>query len=113
MEQEDNLLDELLREIAGLLNEYPKVIERRAATIHTEGKDPELAQKLFKAADTMRDSGNLYLTWAKHFAALADGSTDAHRMRTRPRTLTSKKSFLFALRFCYNAAFHKCPIIPR
>ena len=69
MEQEDNVLDELLRNIAGLLHEYPKAIERRAAAIRASGKDPELAEKLLKAADTMRDSGNLYLTWAKHFAA--------------------------------------------
>ncbi|WHZ13258.1 MAG: hypothetical protein OJF52_000090 [Nitrospira sp.] len=77
MEQEDNVLDELLRNIAGLLSEYPKAIERRAAAVHASGKDPELAEKLLKAADTMRDSGNLYLTWAKHFAALAAGNTDA------------------------------------
>ena len=77
MEREDNVLDELLRDIAGLLNEYPKAIERQAAAIHAGGKDPELAEKLIKAADTMRDSGNLYLTWAKHFAALAEGNTDA------------------------------------
>ncbi len=77
MEQENNVLDELLREIAGLLHEYPKAIERQAAVIHAGGKDPELAEKLIKAADTMRDSGNLYLTWAKHFAALAEGNTDA------------------------------------
>ncbi len=77
MEQEDNVLEELLRDIAGLLNEYPKAIERQAAVIHAGGKDPELAAKLIKAADTMRDSGNLYLTWAKHFAALAEGNTDA------------------------------------
>ena len=77
MEREDNVLDELLRDIAGLLNEYPKAIERQAATIHAGGKDTELAEKLVKAADTMRDSGNLYLTWAKHFAALAEGNTDA------------------------------------
>jgi len=77
MEREDNVLDELLRDIAGLLNEYPKAIERQVAAIHAGGKDPELAEKLIKAADTMRDSGNLYLTWAKHFAALAEGNTDA------------------------------------
>jgi len=77
MEQEDNVLDELLRDTAGLLNEYTKAIERQAAAIHAGGKDPELAEKLIKAADTMRDSGNLYLTWAKHFAALAEGNTDA------------------------------------
>lgn len=77
MENEDNVLDSLLSEIAGLIHEYPKAIERRATVIQTTGKDPELAEKLMKAADTMRDSGNLYLTWAKHYAALAAGNTDA------------------------------------
>jgi hypothetical protein len=77
MENEDNLIDELLREITGLISEYPKAIERRAAVIQASGKDPELVEKLVKAADTMRDSGNLYLTWARHYAALAEGNTDA------------------------------------
>ena len=76
-ENEDNVIDELLREIAGLIHEYPKAIERRAAVIQATGKDPELVEKLVKAADTMRDSGNLYLTWARHYAALAEGNTDA------------------------------------
>ena len=77
MENEDNTIDELLREISGLITLYPKAIERRAAVIQATGKDPELAEKLVKAADTMRDSGNLYLTWAKHYAAMAEGNTDA------------------------------------
>jgi len=77
MESEDNVLDSLLSEISGLIHEYPKAIERRAAAIQATGKDPELVEKLVKAADTMRDSGNLYLTWAKHCAALAEGNTDA------------------------------------
>src|SRR5574339_983734 len=77
MDNEDNLIDELLREITALISEYPKAIERRAAVIQASGKDPELVEKLVKAADTMRDSGNLYLTWAKHYAALAEGNTDA------------------------------------
>ena len=77
MENEDNVLEELIREIGGLLSEYPMAIEHRAAVIQATGKDPELVEKLMKAADTMRDSGNLYLTWAKHYAALAAGNTDA------------------------------------
>lgn len=77
MEHEDNIIPQLLQEIAILIHEYPKAIERRAAVIDTTGKDPELVGKLVKAADTMRDSGNLYLTWAKHYAALAEGNTDA------------------------------------
>lgn len=77
MENEDNIIGELLRDIEGLINEYPKAIERRAAVMDATGKDPELVEKLVKAADTMRDSGNLYLTWARHYAALAEGNTDA------------------------------------
>ena len=77
MEHEDNVINELLREIAGLINEYPRAIERSAAVLDATGKDPDLVEKLVKAADTMRDSGNLYLTWAKHYAALAEGNTDA------------------------------------
>lgn len=77
MENEDNAIEELLREISSLISEYPRAIERRAAVIQAIGKDPELVEKLIKAADTMRDSGNLYLTWAKHYAALAEGNTDA------------------------------------
>ncbi len=77
MENEDNVINELLGEIAGLINQYPKAIERRAAMVQATGKDPELVEKLAKAADTMRDSGNLYLTWAKHYAAMAEGNTDA------------------------------------
>ncbi|BFU95688.1 MAG: hypothetical protein NTNFB02_24100 [Nitrospira sp.] len=77
MESEDNVIDELLKDITDLITQYPKAIERRAAAIQATGKDPELVEKLVKAADTMRDSGNLYLTWAKHYAALAQGNTDA------------------------------------
>ena len=77
MESEDNVIDELLKEISGLITAYPKAIERRAAMIQATGKDPDLVEKLVKAADTMRDSGNLYLTWAKHYAAMAKGNTDA------------------------------------
>ena len=77
MATEDTVINELLREISGLISEYPKALERRASVIQTSGKDPELAEKLVKAADTMRDSGNLYLTWAKHYAAVAEGSGDA------------------------------------
>ena len=77
MKSEDNVIEELLREISGLIGEYPKAIERRAAAIQATGQVPELVEKLVKAADTMGDSGNLYLTWARHYAALAEGNTDA------------------------------------
>ena len=77
MGTEDNVLQELLVEISNLITAYPKELERRASVIQAGGKDPELVEKLVKAADTMRDIGNLYLTWAKHYAAVAEGNSDA------------------------------------
>jgi hypothetical protein len=74
---EDNVLQQLIGEISQLITAYPKALERQAALIQAGGKDPELVDKLVKAADTMRDSGNLYLTWAKHYAAVAEGNSDA------------------------------------
>lgn len=77
METEDKMIHDILQQITGLIKAYPKALERRAVEIHTSGKDPELAAALVKAADTMRDSGNLYLTWAMHYASVAAGNTDA------------------------------------
>lgn len=77
MEREDNVIGGLLLEIATLLKEFPQALERRAAAIEATGKDPELAGKLAKGADAMRDSGNIYLSWAKHFVALSEGNSDA------------------------------------
>jgi len=74
---EDNVVRELLGEITTLLVQFPKALEHKAAEIEAAGKDPELAGKLAKGADAMRDSGNIYITWARHFAALSEGTSDA------------------------------------
>lgn len=77
IENEDNTISELLDGITSLIGNFPIALERQAASVQATGKDPDLVVKLVKAADTMRDSGNLYITWARHFAALAKGNTDA------------------------------------
>jgi hypothetical protein len=77
MESEDNVIRELLDEITMLMKHFPEALERRAADIQATGKDPELAGKLAKGADAMRDSGNIYLSWARHYAALSEGTSDA------------------------------------
>jgi len=32
-----------------------------------------VAAKLMKGADAMKDSGNIYLSWARHYVALSEG----------------------------------------
>jgi hypothetical protein len=77
MSSEDNVARELIGEIATLMSEFSKELERRAAEIEASGKDPDLAGKLMKGADAMRDSGNIYLSWARHFAAASEGTAEA------------------------------------
>ncbi len=77
IESEDNVVRSLIMEISTLLKQFPEALERRAAEIQATGKDPELAGKLAKGADAMRDSGNIYLSWARHYAALSEGNSDA------------------------------------
>jgi hypothetical protein len=48
-------------------------LRRRAADLAVSGKDSEVVGTLLKGADAIRDSGSMYLTWARHYAALADG----------------------------------------
>ncbi len=77
MNGEDNLLRGLIGEMSVMMNNFPEALERRAEDLVATGKDPELAGKLMKGADAMRDSGHIYLNWARHFAALSDGTSAA------------------------------------
>ena len=77
MELEDNVLEGLLEEIKDLMRRFPQALEQRSAKIAAAGKDPEVAAKLKSGADAMKDSGNIYISWAKHYVSLASGNTDA------------------------------------
>ena len=77
MESEDNVLEALLEEIKDLIRRFPKALEQLSAEIAATGKDPEVAAKLRSGADAMKDSGNIYVSWAKHYVSLASGNTDA------------------------------------
>ena len=77
MESEDNVLESLLEEIRDVVRRFPKALEQRSAEIAATGKDPDAAAKLRGGADAMKDSGNIYVSWAKHYVSLASGNTDA------------------------------------
>ncbi len=76
MDREDSLVSSLLMELRSLLEQFPEALRHRATEIEAGGKDPELAAKLVNGADVMRDSGNLYLSWARHYALLSEGEAE-------------------------------------
>ena len=77
MESEDNVLESMLEEIKALMVRFPKALEQRSADIAATGKDPDVADKLRGGADAMKDSGNIYVSWAQHYVSLASGNPDA------------------------------------
>lgn len=64
---------QLVGEMATLIAALAPALRRRAADLAVSGKDTAVVGKLLKGADAIRDSGSMYLTWARHYAALADG----------------------------------------
>lgn len=64
---------QLVGEMAALIGALAPALRRRAADLAVSGNDTELTGRLLKGADVIRDSGLMYLTWARHYAALADG----------------------------------------
>ncbi|HSE57652.1 MAG TPA: hypothetical protein VLA99_03040 [Nitrospiraceae bacterium] len=68
---------QVIGELAALMAAVPTALKRGAADIAASGKDAEVADMVRKGAEVMRDSGALYLTWARHYAALAEGDSEA------------------------------------
>ena len=64
---------QLVGEMAALIAALAPALRRRAADLAVRGKDTAVVGTLLKGADAIRDSGSMYLTWARHYAALADG----------------------------------------
>jgi len=77
VEREDPQIRQLLWEMAALMTAFSPALERRAAKIDASGNDSELAGKLLKGADVMRSTGHMYLAWARHYAALVEGNSEA------------------------------------
>ena len=71
-EDQGHRIRQLISEMAVLMTAFSPALEHRAADLAANGKDGELVFKLLKGADVMRDSGNMYLAWARHYAGLPE-----------------------------------------
>lgn len=69
-EKEPDLL-QLLGEMAALMAKLAPALERRAADLKGGGKPDKLVDTLRKGAELMHDSGNMFMVWARHYAALS------------------------------------------
>ena len=66
-------LRSLMGGITDQMNQFHKMLQSRAKDLEVSGGDPEVVTKLVMGADAMKDSANIYLSWAKHYVALSEG----------------------------------------
>lgn len=67
-------IQQSIAEVAQAIEDLNQAFERRADDLRKAGESQEL-QQWIKATQAMRDSGNIYLTWAKHYARSAGAGT--------------------------------------
>jgi len=71
-----NEVRQLIGEMATLMDALAPALKRRAADLEAGGKAGEVVDKLLKGADVMQGSGNMYLNWAHHYAALSEDTAE-------------------------------------
>ena len=76
LEETGTEVRQLVSEMAALMSKLAPALQRRAANLAAGKKAGDLVDTLRKGADAMQGSGNLYLTWARHYAALADNTAE-------------------------------------
>ncbi len=66
-------LRRLMGEINETMSQFHDRMESRAKEMELMGGDPDVIKKLAIGAGAMKDSANIYLSWAKHYVALSEG----------------------------------------
>jgi len=55
------------------MQSFHHALEAKAREIEVSGGDQEVVGKLINGTDAMKDSANIYLSWARHYVNLSDG----------------------------------------
>jgi len=64
-------IEQSVLEATRAIENLNRVFAKREADLKQKG-DPEALQQWTKAAQAMRDSGNIYITWARHYVRFSD-----------------------------------------
>jgi len=66
-------LREQMNTLATQMKHFHASLEVKARDMEMAGGDSEVISKLINGADAMRDSANIYLSWARHYVNLSEG----------------------------------------
>ncbi len=66
-------LKEYVQKLTEQMEDFHHALEAKAHEIEISGGDQEIVGKLLNGTDAMKDSANIYLSWARHYVKLSDG----------------------------------------
>jgi len=66
-------LKQHVQSLAEQMESFHQALETKAREIEINGGDQEIVGKLLKGSDAMKDSANIYLSWARHYVNLSEG----------------------------------------
>lgn len=67
---------QLIVDVAAAIDRLNEAFKKRAEALHQAGEGREFQQWL-KATHAMRDSGHIYLSWARHYAGVPEKGSAA------------------------------------
>jgi hypothetical protein len=67
-----------VQEVAEAMAHVNQAFKDYMGQLQVVGKDPSEIHQVAKNADTLKDSGNIYMSWARHYAGIGgdEGSTE-------------------------------------
>jgi len=67
-----------IQEVAEAMAHVNRAFQDYVKELNTLSKDPSEIEKIAKNADTLKDSGHIYMSWARHYAGIGgdEGPTE-------------------------------------
>ena len=65
-----NEIRQSIQEVGEAMSRVHQAFQNYVEELKVSGKDPAEIRQVVKNADTLRDSGHIYMSWARHYAGL-------------------------------------------
>ena len=74
----NNEIRRSVEEVREAMSRVNHAFQNYVEELKASGKDPGEIQQVIKNADTLRDSGHIYMSWARHYAGIGgdEGPTE-------------------------------------
>jgi hypothetical protein len=66
----NNAIRQSIQEVGEAMSRVNQAFQVYVEELKVSGKDPAEIRQVVKNADTLRDSGHIYLSWARHYAGI-------------------------------------------